>query len=237
MTNKVQVVCHKGANKLAPENTMAAARICAEWGVDYIEVDVHTSADGVFVLFHGPYLQRTTNGSGWVGALTVAELEQLDAGSWFGPQYAGERIPRLEDFLNWVKGKAKVFLDVKNADPCRLADLLRAAGMEQECFFWSGDPNWMQRMHELEPGLALKVNVQTPEQARQAHAELGARLVEVAPEQVTPELLETCHGLGMQVMALYLGNDRAVIRQVLASGADLINTDYGNLVLEELRNL
>ncbi len=237
MTNKVQVVCHKGANKLAPENTMAAARICAEWGVDYIEVDVHTSADGVFVLFHGPYLQRTTNGSGWVGALTVAELEQLDAGSWFGPQYAGERIPRLENFLNWVKGKAKVFLDVKNADPRRLAELLRAAGMEQECFFWSGDPNWMQRMYELEPGLALKVNVQTPEQARQAHAELGARLVEVAPEQVTPELLETCHGLGMQVMALYLGNDRAVIRQVLASGADLINTDYGNLVLEELRNL
>ncbi len=148
---KVKIVCHKGANHKAPENTFAAARLCVEWGVDTVEIDVHTSKDGIFYIFHGPNLQRTTNGTGWVGSYTSQELDGLDAGGWFSPEFAGERVPRLEPFLRWIKGKASVYLDVKNADPRRLADLVRAAGLEDDCFFWSRDDDWMRRLHAIEP--------------------------------------------------------------------------------------
>lgn len=235
MSPTVQVVCHKGANKIAPENTYAAARPCLEWGVDYVEIDVHTSADGVFYLFHGPNLQRTTNGSGWVGALTAAELDQLDAGSWFSPAFAGERIPRLAEYLAWIKGRAKLFLDVKNADPQALAQLVIESGFANDCFFWSGDPDWMQRMHAAAPQLALKVNVRDAAGAAKAKQELGADFVEVGPEHLSADLIAACHALGQQVMVLYAGNDPVVFAQIFASGADLINTDYGDAFLAAAR--
>jgi glycerophosphoryl diester phosphodiesterase len=237
MSQPVEIVCHKGANKLAPENTLAAAGLCVDWGMDYVEIDVHTSSDGVLYIFHGPNLQRTTNGKGWIGSYSAAELDRLDAGSWFSPAFTGEPIPRLEPFLHWIKGKAKIFLDVKNADPCQLAELIYATGFEQDCFFWSHDEGWMQRLHELYPRLALKVNVRTPGDAQTAWQEFGARYVETGLENVTPELLSVCHGLGMRVMVLYAGNDPEIFRQILVSGADMINTDYGNEFLAVMQGL
>ncbi len=235
MKNSVQVVCHKGANKIAPENTYAAARPCLDWGVDYVEIDVHTSADGIFYIFHGPYLQRTTNGSGWIGALTAAEIDRLDAGSWFSPAFAGERVPRLAEYLRWLQGRAKVFLDVKNADPLALAQLVSECGYAESCFFWSSDPDWMQRLHTVAPHLALKVNVRDAAGAAQAKRELNARIVEVGLEHLTSDLLAACHALGQQVMVLYAGNDPASFEHILASGADLINTDYGDEFLAAAR--
>ena len=236
MTHPIEIVCHKGANKLAPENTLAAARLCVEWKVDTVEIDVHTSSDGVLYIFHGPNLQRTTNGSGWIGAYSAEELDRLDAGSWFSPAFTGEPIPRLEPFLRWIKGRAKIFFDVKNADPGKLADLVYATGFETECFFWSSDEGWMGRMHEQHPRLALKVNVRTPEDAERAHRELGARIVETSLENVTPEMLTLCHGLGLRIMVLYLDNDPEIFRRILSSGADMINTDYGNEVLKVMQD-
>lgn len=235
MQPKVQVVCHKGANRKAPENTFAAARLCVEWGVDTVEIDVSTSKDGIFYIFHGPNLQRTTNGSGWVGSYTSQELDQLDAGSWFSPEFAGERIPRLEPFLRWIKGKAKVFLDVKNADAGRLAALIHEIGLQEDCFFWSFNPDWMKELHAIAPGLALKVNVSTILDVQAARQELNARIVEVGPENITPEFLAACREMDIQVMALYLGNDPILLKKILHSGVDMINTDFGDEVLALMR--
>jgi len=234
MSHRVEIVCHKGANKKAPENTLAAARLCVEWGMDTVEIDVHTSKDGELYIFHGPYLQRTTNSEGWIGNYTSEELDCLDAGSWFSPAFAGEPIPRLEPYLRWIKGKAKIFFDVKNADARQLADLVYATGFQQDCFFWSSDENWMRRLHELDPQLALKVNVKSPEEARQARQVFGAQIVETGLENLTPELLETCHALGMRVMAIYLGNDPDQFRRIIRAGADMLNTDYGDEFLKVL---
>lgn len=235
MSHPIEVVCHKGANKHAPENTMAAARLCVEWGADYIEIDVHTSQDGVLYVFHGPYLQRTSNGQGHIVHHTSVEIDALDAGSWFSPAFAGERIPRLDKFLAWVKGKAKVFLDVKNADPQKVVDAIYAAGLEKESFFWSADPDWVRALHTIDPSLAIKINVKTSQEAIQAKEEFGASLVETSLEALTPELLSTCRQLGLRVMIYYPGNDPAVFRRILSSGAELINTDYGDEFLRVMK--
>ncbi|GAA2824727.1 glycerophosphoryl diester phosphodiesterase [Leucobacter komagatae] len=94
------IISHRGAAALAPENTLAAMRLAFDQGVDFVEADLHLTADGVPVLMHDPTLDRTTTGSGAVAAHTLAQLEGLDAGSWFDGAYLGERVPTLEAFLD-----------------------------------------------------------------------------------------------------------------------------------------
>ena len=99
-------IAHRGTTIFAPENTLPALEKAIELGAEYVEIDVRYSSDNVPVLIHDPEVDRTTNGSGNVGELTLAELKQLDAGFWFGDEFAGTRIPTLavptQPFLPWV---------------------------------------------------------------------------------------------------------------------------------------
>lgn len=89
-------IAHRGAGKLAPENTLAAFRLGAQHGYRMFECDVKLSADGVPFLMHDATLERTTNGQGMAGDLPWAALSQLDAGSWHSRAHAGEPLPTLE---------------------------------------------------------------------------------------------------------------------------------------------
>lgn len=91
------VIGHRGAARHAPENTLAGFRVAASMGVACVEFDVRLSRDGVPVLFHDDTVERTTDGHGRLGALTAAQIRRLDAGAWFGPCFAGERVPTLAE--------------------------------------------------------------------------------------------------------------------------------------------
>ena len=95
------VLAHRGASGYAPENTWSAFLLACEMGASGIETDVQVSKDGVLVLFHDTKVDRTTDGRGTVGELTWAELSRLDAGSWLDARFGGERIVRLDAFLDW----------------------------------------------------------------------------------------------------------------------------------------
>ena len=95
------VGAHRGASGYAPENTWPAFLLACEMGAGGIETDVQVSKDGVLVLFHDTKVDRTTDGSGTVGNLTWAELSRLDAGNWLDARFGGERIVRLDAFLDW----------------------------------------------------------------------------------------------------------------------------------------
>src|SRR6056297_841327 len=90
---------HRGASAVAPENTLAAFTAALQAGADGIELDVHLTRDGVPVVMHDETVDRTTNGSGRIRDLSHAEIDDLDAGSWFGPRWRGEKIPTLEKVL------------------------------------------------------------------------------------------------------------------------------------------
>ncbi|MDR2810124.1 MAG: hypothetical protein LBB84_06155 [Tannerellaceae bacterium] len=124
----VEVVVHRGANRLAPENTFASIRKAREHGATWIEVDVRTSKDGILYNLHDPSLKRTTNGQGLIRDLTSEALDRLDAGSWFAPRFSGERVPRIEAVLDSLRGKANVYFDVKEADLSTLIRLVREKG-------------------------------------------------------------------------------------------------------------
>lgn len=100
MLNKPLNIAHRGASALAPENTIAAFRKALEVGVGGLEFDVHFSKDDVPVIIHDEKLERTTNGHGLVQDLNLAELQTLDAGSWFSTEFAGVSIPTLDQVLD-----------------------------------------------------------------------------------------------------------------------------------------
>lgn len=114
-------MAHRGASKSAPENTLAAFRAARSAGADLYELDVQQTKDQELVVIHDATLARTTNAeevfpdrSPWrVRDFTLAELRQLDAGSWFGARYAGEPIPTLSDVLRVMKGTPGLLLEVK----------------------------------------------------------------------------------------------------------------------------
>src|SRR3989440_12125231 len=108
------VIAHRGASGNAPENTLAAFREAVALGATFIETDLQLSRDARFVAIHDATVNRTTNGQGAVHDMTLADLRRLDAGSWFGSEFAGERIPTLEEILEFSKKKDVVFyLEIK----------------------------------------------------------------------------------------------------------------------------
>ncbi len=229
----IEIVCHRGANELAPENTYASAEICIGWGVDYLELDVNTSRDGVMYVFHGPDMARTTNLSqGKIYELDSSQIDQLDAGSWFSRDFAGTRIPRLEEFLEWVDHRIKLFFDVKWANLKELSSLIKRQKLEEESFFWFGRDKLAQEFVSLKSGLDIKINATTPEQVDRAVAEYGATIIEFALSEATPEMVAHCANMGVKSMVLHKQNERCAFQDIIAIGVDMVNVDHGDAFLQ-----
>lgn len=231
----IEIVCHRGANEYAPENTYASAQRCIDWGVDYLEIDVNRSSDGVFYLFHGPELERTTNGSGFFPELPSTLIDQLDAGGWFSPEYEGERIPRLEPFLDWIKGKAKLFLDIKAGSPAEIVRLIRHYELEQDCFVWSGSQAWALEFRTLASDLQLKINVNDAASVITAHERFRANIVEVEWEKMSQAILTTARRLGIKTMLYIKTKDAHAYHQALDWGVEMINLNHADLFLQVMR--
>lgn len=107
-------LAHRGASACAPENTLAAFRLASELGADGVELDAKLSRDGVVVVMHDQTVDRTTNGSGRVSDLTLAELKRLDAGSKFNSTFAGEPVPTLKEVIDAVGDRLLINVELTN---------------------------------------------------------------------------------------------------------------------------
>ena len=131
-------VAHRGASAYAPEHTLAAYRLALEQGADFVEQDLAVTKDGVLICIHDPTLERTTNVEqvfpdraapitwegktvkGWfANDFTLAEIKQLDAGSWFDPKFNGEKIPTFDEAVALIKGRAGLFPELKTPEVYR----------------------------------------------------------------------------------------------------------------------
>lgn len=141
----VHVCGHRGNSIASPENTLAALTSTRDNGGTSAEIDVMLTADGELVLMHDDFLDRTTGGSGLVSGLTLAEIRDLDAGSWFGPAFAGEPVPTLAEALDHAEkiglGLVVEVKESRNLDGVvdRLADLIETAGFNEHAILISFD--------------------------------------------------------------------------------------------------
>jgi glycerophosphoryl diester phosphodiesterase len=232
-TNKktLEIVVHRGANKLAPENTMAATQKCIELGVEYVEIDVRESKDGILYILHDKTLDRTTNGSGPISEMHSTQIDQLDAGSWFSEDYKGERVPRLESYMNEIKGKVKIYFDVKSCDLKKLIALVYKCGYQDDCFFWFSNDKKAREFRALDKHIALKMSVKKIEDL-DSIMEYTPQLIECSIDLLTPQVISFCNKNNLKIMLNVLEScEEKNYQAVIDSPADLVNLNCPDIMI------
>jgi len=223
--NGLQVVCHRGANKIAPENTLSAAHACFAAGFTHVEVDVHITADNQLVVLHDPTLDRTTSGSGPVCNHTLAELRELNAGAWFSRFYANEPIPTLNDTLDLAKSYGgQLYIELKSAPADLVWDCVCAHNMQKNVFFWSFLTQSLHDMRAISEEAQLMMRRQDFDSLESTLAALSPALVEYTTQDDWSDFPEL-RRRKVPIMIAYGGDDRSVLEKIADSQPDMVNID------------
>jgi glycerophosphoryl diester phosphodiesterase len=179
----------------------------------------------VYYLLHDPSLDRTTNGTGLISETGSKTIDTLDAGSWFGHKYAHEKVPRLRDYLQWVKGKANVYFDVKDANLKELVGMVDSLQLKGNCFFWFSDWQQAKNFRTQYPEYSLKINASSVDALDSVKTIYNPQIVECSVDNLSEEFIAACHKKGMKVMPCISGNDMEAYRTAIVKNIDLINLD------------
>jgi glycerophosphoryl diester phosphodiesterase len=250
---------HRGASGYAPEHTFAAYDLAIEQGADYIEIDLQMTADGVLVAMHDATLDRTATApegvpeeycTGPVIEKTLEQIKMCDVGSWFGPEYAGEQIPTLEEIFQRYGTSVNYYIETKNPDavPCNCMekellrlmeeyDLIKPAEKHWQVLIQSFSADSLQTIHEMNselPLIQLYSDTETSESIRASLREVSKYAVGIGPSQsdVDAALVEEAHALCLDVHPFTV-NETRDMEALIALGVDGMFTNYPDR-LEEL---
>ncbi|WP_455584089.1 glycerophosphodiester phosphodiesterase family protein [Bacteroides sp.] len=220
---------HRGARFIAPENTLASIDSCIKYKIDLAECDVCISKDSVFYLLHDSTLDRTTNGTGDISDWMSGDIDTLDAGSWFGKEFEGIRVPRFADVLRKAKeGGLELTVDFRTGDFRKLVDLIRTEGMLDNCtFVFSSEEKYkMCRAHAPEIK-RMQAYIRRIADFERVVNDLQPDIVVIRLDSLTSELVSRCHSMGMEVMALALDSNSPEedYQQSASLGVDILATD------------
>jgi glycerophosphoryl diester phosphodiesterase len=220
-------IAHRGDSMHTPENTIASF-ISSHGKADYVETDTRMSADGVIVVMHDSTVDRTTDGSGTVGSKTLAQLRLLDAGSWFSPIFAGERVATMEEMITNTLPACIPLIERKDGPASAYVAELRRLGVVSDVMVQSFDWNFLSTMHALEPGIrlgALGSGTFTPATLTNI-INTGAEMVAWEQASVTPEMLNLVRSAGLMLFVWTVDGPR--IKHFIDMGVDgIISNDPG----------
>lgn len=228
------VIAHRGSSGTAPENTMAAFRKAVSVGADMIELDVHLSSDGEVVVIHNDSVEEKTDGRGKVADLTKRQLRALDAGAWFSPDFAGERIPLLDEVLDLARGNILVNVEIKTGylGPFTMDDLVDRTlavvedrGMLDRVLFSSFYAPALRRIAARKGdailALLLNIPIQNSEDAKSGLYSI----FNCGKDTVTGPSIIAAQRNGVQVN-IWTVNQEAEMEWFIKAGVDGIFTDY-----------
>jgi len=230
---------HRGAGKLAPENTLAALRLGREHGYRMAEIDVKLSADGVAFLLHDATLERTTDGSGRADALPWRELARLDAGSWHSPSYAGEPIPTLAAVARWCRANGvAINIEIKPT-PGRERETGAAIALDAAAA-WKGSDvppllssfsaTALEAALEAVPALPRAWLTETlPADWRERCIAVGCIALDAKHTLLKADTIAAAHAAGLRVAA-WTVNDAMRVAELAAWGVDTIITDAVDVI-------
>jgi len=240
----VMVIAHRGFSGAAPENTLAAFQKAIEVGSDMIELDIQLSQDGETMVFHDETLERTTYTRGKVFDYTLKELKKLDAGSWFGPQFSGERIPTLKEVLELAKGRILVNIEIKNPTPGQysIIDLaeralgeVKKAGMLNQVIFSSFNPLSLEHIAKREPRVWVALLYHKPwNLLSEVTGGKNYSVLNLRNAYLTKDKIVKIHQEGMKVN-VYTVNFEEEMEQFLHWGIDGIITNHPDRLIKILR--
>lgn len=207
----MEIIAHRGYSAIAPENTLAAFAAAVEVGAAGVEFDLRLSADGVPVALHDPTLERTTGGRGEVADIALAQLQQLDAGSWFDPKFAGERIPTLAQVVELLAPSPLRLLPEVKSGPdwseAAIATLLDIVEpVRERCSIAAFDFGLLQQLRDRAEWVALGHNVAAAEEfpvALESARQLGNSAIMCAWDVLlaAPQLAEVAIAAEIEVIA------------------------------------
>jgi glycerophosphoryl diester phosphodiesterase len=232
----VLAVAHRGASRYAPENTLPAFALALDEGVPAVECDIQRTRDGRVVVIHDQAVDRTTDGSGAVAALTYEELRRLDAGRWFAPEFAGTRVPLLDEVLDLVRGRGLLKIEIKNAPTFyegieqQALDAIRHRGMEEHALLMSFDHESVRTVRAQSPqsptGVIYAARlVDGPAAARAA----GADALCLHWAYATEDVVAGAHVAGLRVLVWTVDEEDA-FRRCLALGVDGVTSNDSRLL-------
>jgi glycerophosphoryl diester phosphodiesterase len=231
------LIAHRGSSGIAPENTLAAFRQAVRDGASMIELDVRLSADGVVVVIHDRRLWRITRSRGYVRRTSGAGLKALDAGSWFGPEFVGERIPFLKEILQILPPHTGLNIEVKtDGDRHRngqmahaLGDLISRRSRRRGILVSSFDHRFLARFHRMYPEIPLGVLYMPVRDLGRSPVRLaqrvGAGTFVCSRAQARKRLVREAHAGGLHILVYGVQTLRH-LSQMKRYGIDGIITDH-----------
>jgi len=233
-------IAHRGASREAPENTLGAFRRALDAGAPAVEFDVQRTRDGRLVVIHDQTVDRTTDGRGPVAALAFEEIRRLDAGRWFDPAFAGERVPALAEVFDLVRGRALVFLEIKNGPmfyegiEAQVAEALRQYGMLEAALVMSFDHAAVRTMRAAAPDVATAI-IYTGRLADPGGAARAADADALCPgwSLLTAGVVADTHDAGLGVFPWTI-DEEAAMRRCLAWGVDGVTSNDARLLARVL---
>jgi glycerophosphoryl diester phosphodiesterase len=233
-THIPQIIGHRGAKANAPENTLVSIGKAHEEGATWVEFDVKLTSDGVPILIHDATLERTTSGQGEVSNRSLEDIRRLDAGRWFGPAFAGERVPTLAEALDFMAARSMGFnLEVKPC-PGRARETAEAAARmvkerwPSDCpapIFSSFSLDSLDAVRKTTPDIALGYLVEKlPVDWRENAEALRCAAVHPNHRHLTREQVREIKAAGYALLA-WTVNEIGRGRELLSWGVDSLITD------------
>lgn len=198
---------HRGLSEHAPENTMAAFQMAVQAGAKAIELDVQRTKDGEIVVMHDFYLGRTNNGQGLLKDHSYQELSRLDAGSWFDPAFAGEKMPLLKEVMAQIPADILINIELKKPAIEENQDLAEKVveiihQYPRPVLVSSFDHYLLKNVQALDQSIPLGLLycsnlIDVFQYAEQSGLKIAA--IHPSIEYVSPALIQRAHDLGIQV--------------------------------------
>jgi len=211
--------------------------------VRHIELDVHFTSDGHIVVIHDDTVDRTTDGSGPVASHTLSQFRSLDAGSWFGTVYGGERVPTLGEVLERYKGRLHFHIEIKarvEGLASWTADLVRGYGVADSVTITSFQKPRLEEIRSYAPELPAGWLVPSGSDSHwedsfvEQGRDLGLTQFCPRADLVTPELVGTLHDNGFAVRAWGVSSEE-LMRRVVDAGADGMTINFPDKLVEFLK--
>ncbi len=232
----IVAISHRGEHLLRPENTIPAFQEAIRVGADFFEVDVRTTADGRLVLSHDATVDRCTNGTGQVSAMTFEQIEALDAGIKRGSEYAGTKIPTFDQALDLARGKIGIYVDIKNATPQDLVSHIEDHGMADHVVMYCS-PDICKKIQKLNPKLKVMPESATVEHTRMLVDLLHPPVIAFGQGDFKPEIIAVSKEAKAKVYVDVMGKTDAPEgwQAAIDAGADGLQTDRPGPLVEWLR--
>ncbi|MBN1346334.1 MAG: hypothetical protein JXQ73_26840 [Phycisphaerae bacterium] len=245
-SDRVLIIGHRGASAYAPENTLASFKLAVQQKADMVEDDFYATKDGKMIAIHDSTLDRTTDAcKKWGGkkilvrSKTLAELQELDAGSWKDPKFAGERLPTNQAATLAILQGSVPLLERKGGTPEQTLEDLKAIDAVEKVVVQAFDWKYLRELHQLEPKIVLGAlgggEITNPK--IRVIKKTGASAIGWDHKDLTEESIQRVHAAGLKAWA-YTVDDEAEMKRLIAAGIDGIisnKPDVARKVVESVK--